>query len=137
MKRAALCTVSLLTACAVHAADLTVEVRGVAEAKGSILIAVYDNSAGWLKKPARTARVDATPGTVKATLAGMDAGSYAVSVVHDANGNGRLDSNELRIPIEPYGFSNGATGMFGPASFPDARFDLPAAGASIVVQLRN
>lgn len=137
MKRAAICAFTLLAACAAHAADLTVEVRGVAQAKGSIMIAVYDNAAGWLKKPARSARVEAATGTVKATFAGMDAGSYAVSLYHDANGNGRLDSNELRIPIEPYGFSNGASGMFGPASFEDARFDLPAQGASIVVELKS
>ena len=137
MKRAALYAFTVLTACAAHAADLTVEVRGVAEAKGTILIAVYDNAASWLKKPAHSTRVDATTGTVTATIAGLAAGSYSVSLYHDVNGNGRLDSNQLRIPIEPYAFSNGASGMFGPPSYEEARFELPAQGARIVVALRS
>lgn len=70
-------------------------------------------------------------------LEGLPEGAYAVSLYHDENGNGRLDTNEMRIPIEPWGFSNDAIGLFGPASFEDARFTLPAEGARIVVQLRS
>jgi uncharacterized protein (DUF2141 family) len=38
-------------------------------------------------------------------------GEYCVKVYHDRNGNGKLDTNLLGIPKEPYGFSNGARGV--------------------------
>lgn len=49
-------------------------------------------------------------------------GTYAVSVLHDVNSNGDLDSNMLGIPKEPLGFSNGAKPKRGPPSFDAAKF---------------
>jgi uncharacterized protein (DUF2141 family) len=36
--------------------------------------------------------------------------------------NGKLDTNWLGIPIEGYGFSNDAKGLFGAPSYSAARF---------------
>lgn len=49
-------------------------------------------------------------------------GTYGVKLFHDVNGNGRMDTNAMGIPREPYGFSNNARGRFGPAKFEDASF---------------
>ncbi len=49
-------------------------------------------------------------------------GEYAIKVYHDENSNGKLDKNFMGIPKEDYGFSNNATGMFGPADYDDAKF---------------
>ncbi len=49
-------------------------------------------------------------------------GTYALAVIHDENMNGKLDTNWLGIPIEGYGFSNDAKGLFGAPSFSAARF---------------
>jgi uncharacterized protein (DUF2141 family) len=35
-------------------------------------------------------------------------GTYAIAVFQDINGNRRLDRTPLGLPLEPYGFSNGA-----------------------------
>ena len=43
-----------------------------------------------------------------------------MAAFHDADGDGELDQNILRIPTEGYGFSNGARGFMGPPSFDDA-----------------
>ena len=55
-------------------------------------------------------------------------GSYAVSLFHDQNGNGRLDTF-LRIPTEGVGFSNHPAMHFGPPSFAQARIVI--AGPSV------
>jgi len=39
----------------------------------------------------------------------VPAGTYAVAVMHDENGNGKLDRNLVGIPIEGYGVSNNQT----------------------------
>jgi uncharacterized protein (DUF2141 family) len=54
----------------------------------------------------------------------MPPGTYAVAVVHDEDGDGRLDARFLGIPKEGIGASNDAQGRFGPARFDAARFAL-------------
>ena len=49
-------------------------------------------------------------------------GDYAISVLHDANTNGSMDTNFFGIPKEGVGASNNAKGSFGPPSFKDATF---------------
>ena len=49
-------------------------------------------------------------------------GEYAVRVFHDENRNGKLDTNFLGIPSEDYGYSNDASGWFGPPSWEKAKF---------------
>ena len=50
---------------------------------------------------------------------------YAVSVVYDEDGNGKLNTGFLGIPSDPVGFSNNAKGTFGPPSFYKASFAFP------------
>lgn len=49
-------------------------------------------------------------------------GTYALSVHHDADGDGRVDTGLFGIPTEGLGASNDARGSFGPPSFRDAAF---------------
>jgi uncharacterized protein (DUF2141 family) len=49
-------------------------------------------------------------------------GEYAVRVFHDENKNGKIDTNFLGIPTEDYGYSNDASGWFGPPSWENAKF---------------
>jgi uncharacterized protein (DUF2141 family) len=49
-------------------------------------------------------------------------GEYAVRVFHDENKNGKLDTDFLGIPDEDYGYSNDASGWFGPPSWEKAKF---------------
>jgi uncharacterized protein (DUF2141 family) len=52
----------------------------------------------------------------------VQSGTYALAVIYDENMNGKLDTNWLGIPIEGYGFSNDAKGLFGMPSYSAARF---------------
>ena len=54
------------------------------------------------------------------TLTNLDPGRYAIILVHDENGNGKLDTNALGVPTEPYGFSNNVRGFLGPPAFKEA-----------------
>ena len=56
------------------------------------------------------------------TIDSLNYGSYAIKVFHDENINGELDSNFLGIPTEDYGFSNDASGWFGPPRWEKAMF---------------
>ena len=56
------------------------------------------------------------------TIDSLKYGSYAIKVFHDENSNGELNSNFLGIPTEDYGFSNDASGWFGPPRWEKAKF---------------
>jgi uncharacterized protein (DUF2141 family) len=60
------------------------------------------------------------------SFTGLPSGDYAVSVFHDENGNGRLDTF-ARIPREGFGFSRNPAIRFGPPRFAQARFAVAGA----------
>ena len=57
------------------------------------------------------------------SLPALAPGDYALAVIHDENGNGKLDTF-AGIPREGYGFSRNAPVRFGPPRFAAARFTL-------------
>jgi uncharacterized protein (DUF2141 family) len=63
-------------------------------------------------------------------------GAYAVSVRHDENRNGKLDTNVIGMPKEGVGTSNNPRTKFGPPSFDDARFDLGQSELELRIYMR-
>ena len=49
-----------------------------------------------------------------------------MAAFHDADSDGRLNTNLLGIPTEGFGFSNGAIGFMGPPSFDEAAVTIGA-----------
>ncbi|MDR0756381.1 MAG: DUF2141 domain-containing protein [Tannerella sp.] len=107
--------------CAQH--KLTIVVDGIEKTEGVILVAVYDSTC-FLEKYVYggIARVEGEEATV--IVEGVEPGEYAVSVMHDENGNNKLDTGTFGIPTEKTGFSNNARGQMGPPSFKDCMFKL-------------
>ncbi len=66
---------------------------------------------------------------------GVPPGTYAVAVLHDENGNGRVDKM-LMIPREGFGFSRDAPVRMGPPQFDDAAFDLGVAPSRQSIRMR-
>ena len=109
-----------------QAAELTLEVDGLDASRlegSSLFVAVYTEAGQWMAKPVVGRRfiIDAKAGgRMTVTLNELPEGALAISAFHDTNGNGKLDRNAIGIPTEPYGFSNNATGQFGPPRFEQA-----------------
>lgn len=68
-------------------------------------------------------------------IEGLAPGSYAVAVIHDENGNGKLDTF-AGIPREGFGFSRNPAIGFGPPRFAAARFDVPGDADRQQVRIR-
>lgn len=118
------------------AADLTVRIEDVKSAQGNIMVAVYDAADSFLKRPARTARIAASAGAVDLLIKDLPAGDYGIALFHDANGNGKMDSNPMGIPSEDHAFSNNARGYMGPPKFEQVKFSVAATGATATISLR-
>jgi uncharacterized protein (DUF2141 family) len=117
-----------------QAHDLTVQVLGARSDKGLVAGALYGSESSWLGKSLQGEREPAGAKTVL-VYRNLQAGSYALSVFHDENGNGKLDSNIAGIPTERYGFSRDARGRMAAPSFADAAFELRG-DMSITIHLR-
>ena len=135
LKQLTLISTLLSALTSTQAADLNVEISGLTEARGEVLVSLFNQSEGWMRKGIAASKTPAQIGSVNVTFPGLPEGDYAVSAIHDLNGNRRLDSNAIGMPIEPYGFSNDATGNFGPPSFEQAKFQLGKESKSISLKL--
>ena len=58
------------------------------------------------------------------TFEDLPYGTYAITILHDENGNLKVDANFLGIPKEGYGFSNNARNLFRAPKFEEAKFEL-------------
>jgi uncharacterized protein (DUF2141 family) len=118
-----------------QAGELHVEVQGLNEIKGEVMVAVFNQKGQWLKQAQFSKKVSANNVSLSVQFDNLPEGEYAVSVFHDLNSNGRLDSNAIGMPTEPYGFSNNAAGNFGPPSFDAAKIKLDQAKTAISIRV--
>ena len=121
-------------------ATLEVVVPQVRNAQGGLGCQLFAGAEGFPKKGERALQSVMSPitnGSARCRFQPVPAGSYAVAVVHDENGNQTLDSNFLGIPTEGYGVSNNKTYAMSEPRWDESRFDL-AAGESrqLTIQLR-
>lgn len=115
---------ALLTAASGPPPTVEVGITGLRNTRGQILVCLTTNPKAFpdCSKDKASVRM-----AVKATSAGdftvhaPAAGTYAIAVVHDENGNNKMDM-ALFLPKEGFGFSrNPAIGM-GPPKFKAASF---------------
>lgn len=118
---------------------LSVSFTNIKEAKGSLYVGIYASEADFLKEEKACFKkiipVTAT-GNLDLEVPQLAAGTYAVSCFHDVNGNGKLDTNFLGIPSEPYGFSNNARPKFRAPRWDEAKFDVKE-GTRISIRLEK
>jgi uncharacterized protein (DUF2141 family) len=115
-------------------ASLEVIVQGIKSAKGVIRLAVCPPQAGFpdcRTKEVRTATLPIANGTARIMLSGLAPGSYAVSVFHDANANGKLDTF-MGIPKEGYGFSRNPPFRPRAPKFAEAQIELDSSTSAVI-----
>lgn len=107
--------------------------------EGQIAIALYRNADDFRRNrnAVRTLMLDRDGAVTQARIAGLAPGRYAIAAFQDVNRDGKLGTNPVGIPNEPFGFSSDARARFGPPSFDAAAFTLEASGASQRIILRN
>ena len=126
VKYAVFLIISLLTSSmdAQESYSITVKVEKADSNEGKMLISIFSTETNFLTKSYKNAKSEISNNGCIVTFEDIPEGTYAVSIFHDENDNGKLDSNFMGIPKEDYGCSNNAKGFMGPPKWKDAKFQL-------------
>ncbi|GAB7552299.1 DUF2141 domain-containing protein [Novosphingobium resinovorum] len=118
--------------------DVSVSVTDMRSAKGQVLACLTtrpDAFPDCEKDPqARKLTVPAAS-DLHLDFGAVPQGRYAVSLIHDENGNGKLDTR-LMIPREGYGFSRDAPVRMGPPKFAQAAFEVGGEPVRLAIRMR-
>lgn len=108
---------------AMPVADLHVDVAALRSARGMLRLCLTADPKNFpaCVDDARAVTRSVPAGQTAMVFAGLPHGDYALAVIHDENGNRRLDTL-LGIPREGFGFSRNPAVRFGPPRFAAARF---------------
>jgi uncharacterized protein (DUF2141 family) len=145
-------------------ADLEIEVRGIKARTGQVHAALFDNAEDFAidltfratvgkdgevkigvftkdnslpRAPAGLAAAPANAATVRLHITDIAPGTYAVALYHDVNNDGKVDTNFEGKPLEPWGMSNNPKYAGRKLTFDDAKFELPAEGLRLVIDLQQ
>ena len=104
--------------------------------QGNLLVYIYNNPKGFPTntKQAYLTKVIKSQHTKQVTISKLPYGTYAVMLIHDQNGNRKLDRNWLGLPGEPYALSGHPKFRFGPPVFDDVKFKFNTDGQIINVK---
>ena len=97
------------------AGNLEVTVTGIKNRNGQLLACLWKDKAGFptcgKSKTAIKQRSAISGGTMKVVFRGVPAGTYAVSIEHDEDNDGKLKTNFIGMPKEGVGISNNPGGI--------------------------
>lgn len=105
-----------------HSIEVTIE--NLKSDDGKVLVGLYDSEKDFLEDTFMGEIGVIKDNTTKVVFNNVPSGTYAVSYIHDANDNDKMDTNFMGIPKEGYGCSNNAKGFMGPPKWEDAKFEL-------------
>ena len=117
--------------------NLTVEINGLRNTEGQVCVSIFANSKGFPNNRDGVLKAKCTKMSEKSltvTFDNLQAGSYAVAVIHDQNNDQILNLNYFGVPIEGFGFSRNPEVRIGPPKFRDTAFLL--AGPNTVIQIK-
>ena len=119
------------------AAELRVKVRDLRSNAGNVHFALYATPESFPNTEGQYAGTQVLVRSLEAVavFTGLKAGRYAVAVYHDENGNGEFDQGFLGIPLEGFGFSNGAVAIFRAPRFHEAAIELDGEVTEITIPM--
>jgi len=110
-----------------------VEIGGLRNDKGKVMCALFSSANDFPKhadKAIMRSMAAIADGHAVCEFSGVAPGTYAVSVIHDENSNGRLDTNVIGIPARAWGRRITRKVISGHPNSMPLRFDIRAAESS-------
>lgn len=108
---------------------IQVTINGIRNNKGRILCSLFREGEGYPDQPTKAYYRMALPiknGTAMQVVESVPPGRYAFAVLHDENGDEKMNTTFIGLPKEGYGFSNNVMGLMGPPTFSKSSFTVVA-----------
>jgi len=119
-------------------ATLEVSIYGLRNMKGNVLVCVTANPRFFpdcSKDPKSFRATVPARDSAQVSFRGIAQGTYAIALVHDENGNDKMDM-AIFIPKEGFGFSRNPAIRTGPPKFKAAAFAIDAAEVSQRIKMK-
>lgn len=147
--RTVLCLAALLTlmGCAARegrifprqTGELSVSIEGFRNNNGDAVISLFATEKGFpddMERAWQNQQVKIVSGHAYVLFKDVPYGEYALSILHDEDGDNHMNSGWLGKPLEGFGFSGRPEYKFGPPDFADAAFLLVSEIREITVLMR-
>jgi uncharacterized protein (DUF2141 family) len=122
-----------------EACSLEIHVDGFRNDKGVLGGAVFKTPAGWPENDSQAFARQAIPVPPNAAavlkFSDVPPGHYGIVVLHDENGNHRLDRNVFRVPKEGFGFANNPHVGLSAPSWKDASIEVTCPTTNVQIHL--
>ena len=118
--------------------EIVVVVEGGKSVEGALIVSIFGSSESFLKEAIFWRKVEPDPSgrTVITFDRAEFPPEFAISLYHDVNDNGKLDTGFMRIPKEPYGFSNNPGFRMGPPKYEPSVVVRDEIEVEMVIRLR-
>lgn len=119
---------------------IEVTVTNIESGEGQIRAVLFKNAKGFpqdSKNAFKSLSVPAQEGKTLLKFENIPYGDYALSILHDKNSDGTLNTNMFGYPQEGYGVSNNSTSALSIPKFEDAQFEFKQEAKKVLIHLRN
>lgn len=118
---------------------LNLTIKNFKSDRGTIRILIFDKADGFPEEVTNAVKSLSIP--VKdfaksVMIADLPAGTYAISLFHDEDNDGKFKKNRVGLPLDAYGFSNNPILFFGPPSFLNCAFTVNSTPVKVEIQLK-
>ena len=117
--------------------EVEVQLQNLRNQNGVVRLCLSRNPAHFPncdRDPQAVSRTVPARGAGSVRFTGLAAGTWALGVIHDEDGNGRLNTF-MGIPREGFGFSRNPRLRMGPPRYEDVRFPVAQGRTTLVVRM--
>lgn len=118
---------------------ITININNVRNSNGVCCVLLFSNPSafpGDARKAVASKVVKAQKGLRNIQFEKIPPGTYAVAVIHDENGDGKLNTNFFGIPKEGYGASNNNLPMTSAPKFSGSSFTVSGKDKTLDIGLK-
>jgi len=119
----------------IHLGDISLKLQNLKNKKGKILISLFKSKNGFPDNEKESFKYWVeTPGN-EIVLKKVEFGTYAVSLLHDEDGNYQMTYNFFRFPKEGFAFSNFEASFLKIPEFEECKFEHKAASTTVKLKI--
>lgn len=118
--------------------ELKVQIDGIRSENGTIILNLFNSEKGFPEDASSAytwKRAAIKDRKAEIVFKDLQPGTYAIAILHDENGNNRMEKNFLGIPREGFAFSNNYKPLISSPSFREASFFYDGGGRVLEIKM--